>query len=151
MPDRRSGRMTINATRILLVALLLACPLAAVADDRRGGEVGFVVGGILTDDEMTRDDGATELTVGLRGGSVFTRHIGWYVDGLYSEIDTLRPRGTGRTVIGRSGVPPMDSRASLSRASSSFFSCRCLCRRTVLARFLLAMSPINISRPRWRA
>jgi outer membrane protein OmpA-like peptidoglycan-associated protein len=93
---------SINRTPLAL--LLAVCCLSAHADDGRGGEVGVVVGAIAPDDQMTGDSGSTELTLGLRGGSVFTEHLGWFIDGLYSEIGTDGGLGDARTVVGRTGV-----------------------------------------------
>ena len=90
--------------RIPLVLLLAVCCLSAHADDGRGGEVGVVVGAIAPDDEMTGGSGSTELTLGLRGGSVFTEHVGWFIDGLYTEIGTDNGLGEARTVVGRTGI-----------------------------------------------
>lgn len=88
-----------------LIALLQASLVApAAADDSRGGEAGVVIGAISPDEEMTGDTSSTEVTAGLRGGSVFSSHWGWFVDGLYSVIGTSRGLGDARTVIGRTGA-----------------------------------------------
>jgi outer membrane protein OmpA-like peptidoglycan-associated protein len=93
-----------SINRIPVALLLAVCCLSAHADDGRGGEVGVVVGAIAADDAMTGDSGSAELTLGLRGGSVFTEHLGWFIDGLYSEIGTDDGLGDARTVVGRTGV-----------------------------------------------
>jgi outer membrane protein OmpA-like peptidoglycan-associated protein len=97
--------MSGKITGSLLIALLLA-PVGApaAADDMRGGEVGVVLGAISPDEEMTGDSSSTEVTLGLRGGAVFTSRWGWFIDGLYSSIGTRTGLGDGRTVIGRTGV-----------------------------------------------
>jgi hypothetical protein len=87
---------------IILWAAWLAPP--AAADDRRGGEVGVLIGAIATDEEMTGGDSAVDLTLGLRGGSVFGRRWGWFVDGLYAEVSASRDLGDARTVVGRTGI-----------------------------------------------
>jgi outer membrane protein OmpA-like peptidoglycan-associated protein len=86
----------------------------ASADDRRGGEVGILAGALAPDDALTLDDSSVEPFLGLRGGSVFTRRWGWYIDAWYAELDTLHtrlsptgpgaPLGTARTVTGRTGI-----------------------------------------------
>jgi hypothetical protein len=89
-------------TLIALLQASLGAPV--VADDSRGGEAGVLIGVISPDEEMTGDGSSTEVTVGLRGGSVFASRWGWYIDGLYSDIGTTRGLGDARTVIGRTGV-----------------------------------------------
>jgi hypothetical protein len=94
-----------KVTGFTLSALLMAgLGVPAGADDRRGGEVGFAVGAISADEEMTGDSSSTEITVGLRGGAVFSRRWGWFVDGLYADIGTSRGLGDASTVIGRTGL-----------------------------------------------
>lgn len=101
---RTTAMLKVASTATMLAVWLAAGSLPIVADDGRGGEVGFVVGAFSADDEMTGDSGATELSLGLRGGAVFTRHIGWFVDGLYTNVATDNGLGDARTVIGRTGI-----------------------------------------------
>lgn len=95
-------------TSALIAAhLLLAEGVPTAADDRRGGEIGIVVGAFAPDETMTRDSSTAELELGLRGGSVFTSRWGWFVDGLYSVVGTSGGLGDAKTVIGRSGIDVM--------------------------------------------
>jgi len=96
-----SWKLTGLAT-IVFWALIGAAP--AAADDRRGGEVGVLIGAITADEAMVGDDPAVDLTFGLRGGSVFGRRWGWFVDGLYADIGTSNGLGNARTVVGRTGI-----------------------------------------------
>lgn len=89
--------------RSLLLLLLLAGP-AALADDNRGGEVGGMLGVLSADEQMTGDSGSSDLVIGARGGSVFHRRLGWFVDVLYSNVGTSTSLGDARTVIGRTGI-----------------------------------------------
>jgi OOP family OmpA-OmpF porin len=94
--------MSWKVAGFVLIALLAASPGAA--DDSRGGEAGVLIGVISPDEEMTGDTSSTEVTAGLRGGSVFATRWGWYIDALYSDIGTTRGLGNARTVIGRTGM-----------------------------------------------
>ena len=85
----------------LIVSILAGTP--ALSDDFRGGEAGLLIGAVASDEDLTGDSGSIDAFVGLRGGSVFSRRWGWFVDALYSDIDTFRGLGTARTVIGRTG------------------------------------------------
>jgi OOP family OmpA-OmpF porin len=96
-----SGNPTWRAAWVLALAAL-GGPL--VADDNRGGEVGGVLGLYVPDSELTGESGSTEVSFGLRGGATFTRHVGWFIDGLYSSVGTQGGLGDARTVIGRTGV-----------------------------------------------
>src|SRR5262245_39373021 len=91
--------------RATLVPLLLLAGIPrAAADDARGGEVGFVVGGYAPDSEMTGDSGAIEPAYGLRGGTVFSPHWGLSFDFLYSAASTENGLGDARTMIGRASA-----------------------------------------------
>ena len=74
-----------SINRIPLALLLVVCCLSAHADDGRGGELGVVVGAIAPDDEMTGNASSAELTLGLRGGSVFTEQC---VDLSFTHVET---------------------------------------------------------------
>jgi hypothetical protein len=100
---------------MLIALLFVAVGLPAVADAKRGGEAGVVVGVIAPDEVMTGDSSATDAILGFRGGAVFTSHWGWFVDALYSDIGTKNGLGDASTIIGRSGMdyiftPEKDSR-----------------------------------------
>jgi len=85
----------------LIMAILVGTPV--VGDDFRGGEVGVLIGAIGSDAVLTGEADSIDGFVGLRGGSVFSRHWGWFVDALYANIETVGGLGDARTVTGRSG------------------------------------------------
>jgi outer membrane protein OmpA-like peptidoglycan-associated protein len=87
----------------LIVAVALLCAQAE-ADEGRGGEAGFVTGVFVPDEPMTGASSTAEFSLGVRGGAVFTRHWGWFVDALYSRVATENGLGRARTTIGRTGV-----------------------------------------------
>jgi len=89
------------ALAVIAVALLISPGPAAEVE--KGGEIGVVVGAIFPDEAMSGDSGSIDPTIGLRGGSVFARHWGWFVDGLYSVVGTEGLLGDARTVTGRTG------------------------------------------------
>jgi len=75
-----------------------------MADDRRGGEFGILLGGLAADEQVAGESGTVAPVVGLRGGAVFSPHWGWYVDGLFSVVGNDSALGDAETIIGRTGA-----------------------------------------------
>ncbi len=103
------SRLTVPIRFLLIFAIVCSfvCTVigpAVQADDRRGGEVGLIVGAFVPDESLTLDpDTSVEASFGLRGGSVFSKHYGWFADILVTDVDTLGGFGTAKSYIGHSG------------------------------------------------
>jgi outer membrane protein OmpA-like peptidoglycan-associated protein len=69
-----------------------------------GGEFGVLGGIVLSDEDLTGETGQLDPTLGLRGGSVFSSRFIWYVDALFSSVDSGSSLGDARLYTGRTGV-----------------------------------------------
>ena len=97
-----------------VVTVAALCSLqAARADYEEGPEVGFMIGVVSAEKELTFDSGSTSPAVGMRVGRVFSDHWGWYLDGIFSQVDSAF--GDADTVIGRTGFDYMFTPASRQR------------------------------------
>ena len=104
MKDRRNSFLPLL---ILLGSLVLPTWATASAADQEtalGGEIGFLAGVLLADDDLAGETGALEMTLGARGGSVFTSRLIWFADGLFSNVSTKSSLGDARLYYGRTGL-----------------------------------------------
>jgi len=76
----------------------------ATEGSARGGEVGLLAGALHSDEALTGESSSLDPTIGLRGGSVVTSRLIWYVDALYSEVNTEGNLGDARLYWGRTGL-----------------------------------------------
>lgn len=99
------------AQRLVVLGVIVAVTVVpALADDKRGGELGILLGAIMVDQPITGNfDGGEEFTyaVGLRGGTTFAKDWGWYVDFLYSDVTTEPLLGDATMYTGRTGFDIM--------------------------------------------
>jgi len=100
-----TSRLPSGASLLLLastLALVFLIPSPVAADSGRGGEAGVIGGVVFPSDNITPNDDPS-WTLGARGGSIFGRYIGWYVDLLYSDLSTDTVLGEARTLTWRTG------------------------------------------------
>jgi OOP family OmpA-OmpF porin len=95
--------------RPALAAILLAgicAPGSAAEDDRSPFEIGIVGGFVFLDEDLAGPGGPNlEPTLGLRaGGSLFLGGLGWFADGLYSDIETHTFRLGAQSLSSRAGL-----------------------------------------------
>lgn len=84
-----------------------AASVAVAGDDETGGEVGIMVGLTQSDDDLNGRVGesvAPEFGFGLRGGAVLHRNWGWFVDGLFTGVDTAAGLGDADVLSARTGM-----------------------------------------------
>ena len=90
---------------VALIAVVLANPVAA--GDDRGGEFGVLFGLTQSDENLTDRFDVPEdydLSLGLRVGNVFSRHWGWYLDGLYTDTTASATFGDADVYTLRTGL-----------------------------------------------
>jgi OOP family OmpA-OmpF porin len=95
--------------RLALAAILLAglcAPSSAAEEDRSLFEIGILGGFVYLDEDLAGSGGPTlEPTLGIRGGgSLFLRGLGWFADGVYSDIETHTFRLDAESLSFRGGV-----------------------------------------------
>ena len=96
-----------NLLRSALWSLILALwitPFGARAGEDQGGEIGFMGGAVTGDEDLTGQSTDVGISLGVRGGYVFTPSLAWFVDGLYSEFDSNATQGDVQTVSARAGL-----------------------------------------------
>ncbi len=109
----REESMRLKTKWIPAIAFLLVTGLlsgSAKADDPRGGEFGVLVGATLPPEQITGHFGETpspEITLGIRGGSVFTPRLGFFADALTSSLGTVSILEDGRSYAVRAGLEIM--------------------------------------------
>jgi len=82
----RRFRSIVVASSILLLAV--AAAPGTWADE---GELGIQIGAIVPDEPLTGESlglDQAEVAFGLRGGVIFSKHWGWFVDSWFSEVDS---------------------------------------------------------------
>src|SRR5512143_2078843 len=91
----------------IIAGIAAAAVLAAPAVQALPCDVGVLLGVQLPDAELSGsgvNSSQFPLTLGARGDAYLNDQVGWFVDGLWSSINSSRPTGDATMLHGRTGL-----------------------------------------------